>query len=99
MGPGCCPTAKPAEKRASPAVDQAVMRRAVLVAIFPQPSLRSSSQSMPWSLAYAFGRRQGEQVRFAEDSPVEGDGFEPSVPQEERFCEQTSSSPPAGKIV
>jgi hypothetical protein len=25
-------------------------------------------------------RRQGEEVRFAEDSPVEGDGFEPSVP-------------------
>jgi hypothetical protein len=36
---------------------------------------------------------------FAPDSLLEGDGFEPSVPQEERFCKQTSSSPPAGKIV
>jgi hypothetical protein len=40
-----------------------------------------------------------EKVRFAADSPLEGKRFEPSVPQEERFCEQTSSSPPAGKIV
>ena len=31
------------------------------------------------------GGRQGEEVGFATDSPVEGDGFEPSVPERENL--------------
>jgi hypothetical protein len=27
-----------------------------------------------------------EEVRFAEDSPLEGDGFEPSVPSDGELC-------------
>jgi hypothetical protein len=35
--------------------------------------------------------RQGEKGRFAEDSPLEGDGFEPSVPRQKDLCKR---SPP-----
>jgi hypothetical protein len=44
----------------------------------------SFPRSRPWLQlqvkAKAAWRRQGEEVRFAADSPLEGTGFEPSVP-------------------
>src|ERR1700720_2415813 len=38
-------------------------------------------------------------VKFAVDSLLEGERFEPSVPPRGSLCEQTSSGPPGGKIV
>ena len=32
-----------------------------------------------------------KEVRFARDSPVEGDGFEPSVPREGNYAHETAS--------
>ena len=62
------------------------------------PTTANENGPSRWTCRGGRGRTpdRESQVRI---SPLEGKRFEPSVPQEERFCEQTSSSPPAGKIV
>jgi hypothetical protein len=48
-----------------------------LVERFREPAVYGSQEALRFRIV-----PEGEEVRFAEDSPLEGEGFEPSVPPE-----------------